>query len=138
MNQDSIVARYGDDGSVELAGSPTALTSLASLLRSPGAASVELPVPSNDPRPYAGYVRQLVIRPSDTNVLVTRLAEELVVSGNSRARGVLADNIEQLAGDPGQSGEHLHIEPYPGHSYLMQGSVPLVVSITEPGLRHLN
>ncbi|WP_206619530.1 Imm32 family immunity protein [Streptomyces hoynatensis] len=56
----------------------------------------------------------------------------LVISGDEAARAVLADNLRAMAaaGDGG----HLHLDHFPGHPYLAEGSVPLVVNSPHGGM----
>ncbi|MCF2532252.1 Imm32 family immunity protein [Yinghuangia soli] len=56
----------------------------------------------------------------------------LVISGDSGGRAVLADNLHAMAGD--ENGGHLHIDYFPGHWYLVEGSVPLVVNSPHGGM----
>ncbi|WP_116209540.1 Imm32 family immunity protein [Streptomyces olivoreticuli] len=55
----------------------------------------------------------------------------LVISGDSTGRSVLADNLRGMAS--AEDGGHLHVE-YPGHDYLVEGSVPLVVNSPHGGM----
>ncbi|MFD0263577.1 hypothetical protein ACFVH7_35495 [Kitasatospora indigofera] len=55
----------------------------------------------------------------------------LVISGDSAGRAVLADNLRETAS--AEDGGHLHVE-YPGHAYLAEGSVPLVVNSPHGGM----
>ncbi|MYV97246.1 hypothetical protein [Streptomyces sp. SID3343] len=55
----------------------------------------------------------------------------LVISGDSAGRAVLADNLRGMA--TAEDGGHLHLES-PGHDYLVEGSVPLVVNSPHGGM----
>ncbi|WP_017587157.1 Imm32 family immunity protein [Nocardiopsis ganjiahuensis] len=56
----------------------------------------------------------------------------LVISGDAVGREVLADNVRAMAS--AEDGGHLHIDYYPGHFYLAEGSVPLVVNSPHGGM----
>ncbi|MFF2073248.1 hypothetical protein ACFVXG_00655 [Kitasatospora sp. NPDC058162] len=56
----------------------------------------------------------------------------LVISGDSAGRAVLADNLQGMA--EAEDGGHLHVDYFPGHFYLAEGSVPLVVSLPHGGM----
>lgn len=56
----------------------------------------------------------------------------LVISGDDDARAVLAANLRGMAAE--QDGGHLHIDYHPGHFYLAEGSVPLVVRSPHGGM----
>ncbi|MEU8890468.1 hypothetical protein [Streptomyces sp. NPDC048442] len=55
----------------------------------------------------------------------------LVISGDAVGRAVLADNLRGMAS--AENGGHLHVE-YPGHDYLVEGSLPLVVNSPHGGM----
>lgn len=75
-----------------------------------------------------------VNKTSGPGVLVRRDSEEqiLVISGDSASRAVLAENLQAMAAAEG--GGHLHIDYFPGHFYLAEGSVPLVVNSPHGGM----
>lgn len=56
----------------------------------------------------------------------------LVISGDPGARAILADNLQAMA--TAQGGGHIHIGYYPGHPYLVEGSVPIVVNSPRGGM----
>ncbi|MFF2118498.1 hypothetical protein ACFVXH_14385 [Kitasatospora sp. NPDC058184] len=56
----------------------------------------------------------------------------LVISGDSAGRAVLADNLRGMAS--AEDGGHLHIDYFPGHFYLAEGSLPLVVNSPHGGM----
>ncbi|MEW2357517.1 hypothetical protein [Spirillospora sp. NPDC029432] len=56
----------------------------------------------------------------------------LVISGDPGARAILADNLEAMA--TAEDGGHLHIDHFPEHPYLLEGSVPIVVSSPHGGM----
>ncbi|MFF4324458.1 hypothetical protein [Streptomyces sp. NPDC001568] len=56
----------------------------------------------------------------------------LVISGDSAGRAMLADNLRGMAS--AEDGGHLHIDYFPGHFYLAEGSLPLVVNSPHGGM----
>ena len=56
----------------------------------------------------------------------------LVISGDSAGRAVLADNLLSMAS--AEDGGHLHVEYFPWHFYLAEGSLSLVVSSPHGGM----
>ncbi|MER5862399.1 hypothetical protein [Kitasatospora sp. NPDC002040] len=58
----------------------------------------------------------------------------LLISGDDDARAVLAANLRGIA--TADEGGHLHIDYYPDHYYLVEGSVPLVVESPHGGMPH--
>lgn len=56
----------------------------------------------------------------------------LVVSGDSAGRAVLADNLRGMAS--AEDGRHLHLDYFPGHFYLADGSVSVVVNSPHGGM----
>lgn len=50
----------------------------------------------------------------------------LVISGDPAARAILAANLRGMA--ESEDGGHLHVDHFPDHPYLAEGSVPLVVN----------
>ena len=56
----------------------------------------------------------------------------LVVSGDCAGRAVLADNLLGMAS--AEDGGHLHVDYFPGHFYLAEGSLSLVVCSPHGGM----
>ncbi|MFE6824605.1 hypothetical protein [Streptomyces sp. NPDC057690] len=75
-----------------------------------------------------------VDKTSGPGVLIHRDAERqlLVISGDSAGRAVLAENLRAMATD--EEGGHLHIDYFPGHFYLAEGSLSLVVNSPHGGM----
>ncbi|CAM5244420.1 Imm32 family immunity protein [Streptomyces aurantiogriseus] len=71
---------------------------------------------------------------SGPGVLIRRDAERqiLVISGDAAGRAVLAENLRDMA--TADDGGHLHIDYFPGHCYLTEGSLPLVVNSPHGGM----
>ncbi|MFE3902820.1 hypothetical protein ACFXPY_21525 [Streptomyces sp. NPDC059153] len=59
------------------------------------------------------------------------LRQVLVISGDPGARAILADNLKAMA--TAEDGGHLHIDYFPEHPYLVEGSVPIVVNSPHGG-----
>lgn len=56
----------------------------------------------------------------------------LVISGDCASRAVLAENLRGVAS--AEDGGHLHVDYFPGHFYLAEGSLPLTVSSPHGGM----
>ena len=56
----------------------------------------------------------------------------LVISGDSAGRAVLADNLLSMASAEG--GGHLHVDYFPGHFYLAEGSLSLITNSPHGGM----
>ncbi|MFD9499901.1 hypothetical protein [Streptomyces sp. NPDC060035] len=56
----------------------------------------------------------------------------LVISGDPGARAILADNLRAMA--TAEDGGHLHVDYFPEHPYLLEGSVPIVVNSPHGGM----
>ncbi|MBS2548660.1 hypothetical protein KGQ19_17465 [Catenulispora sp. NL8] len=56
----------------------------------------------------------------------------LVISGDQASRKILAENLHDLAAV--EDGYHLHIDYFPDHAYLAEGSMSLVVSSPRGGM----
>ncbi|MFE9019193.1 hypothetical protein ACFYNL_11570 [Streptomyces sp. NPDC007808] len=56
----------------------------------------------------------------------------LVISGDAESRGVLGRNLRTMA--MAEDGGHLHVDYFPEHPYLLEGSLPLVVSGPHGGM----
>ncbi|MFJ8620620.1 hypothetical protein ACIRD4_33025 [Streptomyces clavifer] len=56
----------------------------------------------------------------------------LVISGDPGARAILAANLQSMA--TGEGGGHLHIDYFPEHPYLVEGSLPIVVNSPHGGM----
>lgn len=58
--------------------------------------------------------------------------QTLVISGDPDARAILADNLRAMA--TAKDGGHLHVDYFPEHPYLLEGSVPIVVNSPHGGI----
>src|ERR1700736_6355251 len=125
-----ITVRFGDR-EFEVEGAPAALRQLAALVHSPAELVAQLTPARSDPSSYKGFVRSIRIRPDERKVRVQRLDDQLLLSGTMSAREILAANLNNFADGPSQPGDHLHVQFFPGHYYLEEGSLPFVVSRQE-------
>lgn len=125
-----ITVRFGDR-EVEVEGTPIALRQLASLIRSSAEVSIDLTPGLVDPSPYKGFVRSITVRPNENKVQIQRSDDQLLLTGRLAAREVLAANVNDFADSHYEPGDHLHIDFFPGHYYLEEGSLPLVFSRLE-------
>jgi hypothetical protein len=75
------------------------------------------------------------VRKSSGPGVLIRLDPErriLVISGDFAGRAALADNLRAMAF--AEDGGHLHVDYFPGHFYLAEGSVSLVVNSPHGGM----
>jgi hypothetical protein len=87
-------------------------------------------MPPEPPNPYERWLDSIAIEPELVpQVVIARLGSQLVLRGGRRSLHVLADNVESFAQTAYGQNSHIHIEYYPGHFYLRESSVPVVVSI---------
>lgn len=109
-------------GEVELTASAEALAGLASAVaKGDGFIAATLPL---DGDALAGIDIRNAPGPGVRLELADR-RRVLVISGDPAARAILADNLQAMAA---ADGGHLHIDHYPDHPYLREGSVSLVVN----------
>jgi hypothetical protein len=77
----------------------------------------------------------VVVRKTSGPGVLIRLNPErqiLVISGDSAGRAVLADNLLGMAS--AEDGGHLHVDYFPGHFYLAEGSLSLVINSPHGGM----
>jgi hypothetical protein len=124
---------FRSDGSVFVEGTQAGLRDLASKVRSHDRVNYE---PSRTEPNTPGLemvVTLVVIEPNGGKVKLSRQADQLVVEGAADLRAILADNIDGLADKPEELGPDIQVDYVPGHFYLEEGSMPLVVAIREAG-----
>lgn len=98
-----------------------------------GEALLSLDVPNEPPVFYDVFLRQVRIGsdPALPGVRIDwREGGELAITGEQNKLNMLAKNIRNFA-EESEAGRHMHIEHYPGHFYLVEGSAPVVVSLAE-------
>ncbi|MFE1801539.1 hypothetical protein ACFW9L_36000 [Streptomyces sp. NPDC059517] len=113
---------------VELSGSAEELTRLAdAVARGEGLLSTVSTPGSNE-------LTGAEVLEAPGHVLIRRDPERqiLVISGDSASRAVLAENLLAMA--TAEDGGHLHIEHFPDHDYLAEGSLALMVSSPHGGM----
>ncbi|MEU9187928.1 hypothetical protein AB0D14_25980 [Streptomyces sp. NPDC048484] len=121
---------YGE-GEVDLSASAAELTSLAdAVARGEGLLSSTFSPGGNGDALGGVEVRGT----SGPGVLIRRDAERhiLVISGDVAGRAVLAENLREMA--TAEDGGHLHVEYFPDHFYLAEGSLPMVVNSPHGGM----
>jgi hypothetical protein len=129
----SIVGKY-DSASVILESMAPALRDLSQAIREIAETTeFSLALPSIPPTPYLGYVKSLKIEKRTGNVYVSRIEDQVSISGSPEKLKILAQNIDHLAEhqskpDLGNYEDHVHIEFYPGHFYVHEESMPLVLT----------
>jgi hypothetical protein len=116
-------------GAVDLFASAEELTCLASAVAQGEGMLSSTSSPSSNA--LAGVE---VKKTSGPGVLIRRDAERqiLVISGDSASRAVLAENLQAMA--TAEDGGGLHVDYFPGHFYLAEGSLPLVVNSPHGGM----
>jgi len=129
----NIVGRFGNSG-IDLEGTAASLRELSERIGAiRGHETFELNIPSVPPSPYSGYLRSLQIDVCEGNVRISRDDDCIYVAGSAGKLAILASNMASLASQKSSfSSEHSHIEYYPGHFYLTEGSEPLVLTRRAP------
>jgi hypothetical protein len=115
------------DGTIETIGSKGTLRELAKMLRAQGPLSANLARSLVDAADVV-RLRSLSIEPDEDSLLIATRGDAMVFTGDQRSRDLLAQNIEAFARDPYDPHHHMHIEYFPGHSYIRRGSAPLIVT----------
>jgi hypothetical protein len=128
----NIIGRFGNSG-IDLEGTAMSLLELAERVqRLRGRETFELSIPSVPPAPYSGYLRSLQIEVGEGNVHILLDHDRVYITGSAEKMEILAKNIASLASQKSShSSEHSHIEYFPGHFYLTEGSEPLVLTRRE-------
>lgn len=125
-----IIGKYGKS-SLDIEGSVESLRELSRAIQGlTGSEKLSLFSPPIPPTPYLGYARSLRIDRDEGKVCISRMADEIIISGSPETLVILARNIERLA-EGKIGGSHEHIEYHPGHFYLKENSTPLVITWRE-------
>ncbi|MEY9968796.1 hypothetical protein ABIA33_006883 [Streptacidiphilus sp. MAP12-16] len=118
-------------GEVELTATATELACLASAVAE-GAGFISAAfVSSLDGNTLAGIEVRRALG-SGVCIDVDTQRQTLVINGDADARAVLAENLHAMA--TSEDGGHLHIDYFPEHPYLVEGSLPLVVNSPHGGM----
>jgi hypothetical protein len=128
-----LVASY-DPASISIEGSDRALRRLSEAIEViQGNVRIPLIVPVAPLEAHVGFANSLRLESCEGLVCVSRAGDEISIRGESEKLKLLARNIAFLAGQVEQNRadgikNHLHIEFHPGHFYLREDSLPLVVT----------
>ncbi len=128
-----VIAYLPSGGEVDLSGSADELAELATAVASGDAVVAVAATPPVADRDVA-LAEVLVVNDSQPQVLVRVDVERraLVIEGGLRSLDVLAGNIQGMA--DAEDGGHLHVDHYPDHPYLREGSVPLILNSPHGGM----
>jgi hypothetical protein len=121
-----------DKSSAEVEGSSEDLRDLSRSIKAcRGSCSIRLSVPAQLDERGLRYLRNLVIKVESDSLKISEVNEDLHVTGSKEKLDLLADNInwlfESQADGASRGRDHLHIEFYPGHFFLSEDALPLVV-----------
>ena len=127
----NLVALYSLENDFEIRGAEDALAALAKLLIVPNTRSliIELIEPQLTAQPYFGFVNRVLIQHQPHKVIVSRIRDTLLITGDGKSLSLFAESVKWLATQDSNMSSHLHVDPYPDHPYLELSSRPLVVSI---------
>ncbi|WP_306370985.1 hypothetical protein [Nocardiopsis sp. CC223A] len=108
-----------------MSGTREGLLALARVLRGGGEGAL---APVADPAPYDRAPARVDVRHrASGKVRVSVDGGTLVIEGAPESLAVLAENVEVFA-DEAHPRHHLHVDHFPGHYYLAEGSAPVVVA----------
>ncbi|MEW2051769.1 hypothetical protein OHS71_01355 [Streptomyces sp. NBC_00377] len=122
------VLRGDSTGELELSGTRSELLALGRELRT---GRGEFPLEKvSDPFPYSRSLSRMSVRRASGKIMISSSgdSESLDVQGGEEAFALLADNIEGFASEA-DGDDHLHVDYYPDHDYLAEGSGSVVVAI---------
>ncbi|WP_419704192.1 Imm32 family immunity protein [Promicromonospora sp. NFX87] len=113
---------------LELSGTRSELLALGRKLRSGRGEILLAKVPN--PFPYTRSLSRIEFQQASGKIRVSSSGdgETLEVTGRLESFSLLAENIEGFASEADQ-GDHLHVDYFPEHDYLAEGSGSLVVAI---------
>lgn len=125
-----IIGRY-TDREVELAGSPSALDALASIVSSATSRiNIELQSSSECADPYDRFLEWIEVIPSEGLLIVEREIDRLILRGDSTAMRSLADDVRTLYMRTEQRRDrHLRIEPSERYAYVGSTSASVVFAL---------
>jgi hypothetical protein len=123
------VLREDSTREIEISGTRSDLLALGRNLRS-GQGAFRMSKVSN-PFLYGRSLSRIEFRQSSGKVKpYATKSDDLEVQGGLEALALLADNIESFTLDADQD-DHLHVDYFPEHNYLAEGSESLVVGIED-------
>ncbi|MFE5036809.1 hypothetical protein [Streptomyces sp. NPDC056683] len=122
------VLRDDSTGELELSGTRSELRALGRQLRS-GQGAVLLEKVS-DPFPYSRSLSRMTFRQTSGKITISSSGDSGSVDlrGGPESFSLLADNIEGFAAGADQD-DHLHVDYFPDHDYLAEGSGSVVVAL---------
>ena len=133
----ALSGRFGDSDVMLEAGAADLRALSHAIRRAAATRTIALTTRPEPLTPHLGHAKSIKIERNEDRVCISREGEEIVIRGSQEALGTLARNLEFLAGqsEDGASGclrPHLHIEYHPGHGYLSEISMPLIVTRMPP------
>ncbi|MFK4598258.1 Imm32 family immunity protein [Streptomyces pristinaespiralis] len=122
------VLREDSTRETELSGTRSELLALGQWLRS-GQGEMSAATVAN-PYPYGRSLPRIGLRRADGKVRIAPSGdgESLEIQGGAQALALLADNVEGFALEADQD-DHLHVDYFPDHDYLADGSDSLVIGM---------
>ncbi|MEV0907296.1 Imm32 family immunity protein [Streptomyces hokutonensis] len=128
------VLRGDSTGELELSGTRSELLALGRKLRSGEGETLLAKVP--DPFPYSRSLLRIEVHQASGKIRISSSgdSESLNVEGRLESLSLLAENIEGFALEADQ-GDHLHVDYFPEHEYLVEGSGSLVVAIDSDAMQ---
>ncbi|GAA4591730.1 hypothetical protein GCM10023194_51760 [Planotetraspora phitsanulokensis] len=120
-------------GEIDLSADRATLRYLADLLtRGSGSMAAEITPDTMAGQTVLTYVRVHTVDGQSVLVAAAPESRSLSIAGARGTLKLFADNILAIA--ESNDGGHLHIEFYPDHAYLTEGSAPLVVNSPHGGM----
>ncbi|MFF3989186.1 hypothetical protein ACFY0B_31950 [Streptomyces sp. NPDC001797] len=122
------VLRGDSTGELELSGTRSELRSLGHQLRS-GQGEILLEKVS-DPFPYSRSLSRMTFRRGSGKITISSSGDSgsVDLQGGPESFALLAENIEGFAAEADPD-DHLHVDYFPDHDYLAEGSGSVVVAI---------
>jgi hypothetical protein len=72
------------------------------------------------------YLKELVVKVDSNSLILLETDQQLYVSGAKEKLDLFSANIDWLV-DSQTERDHLHVEFYPGHFFLSEDALPLVL-----------
>ncbi len=126
-----LIALY-DKSSVEIEGKSEDLLELSRSVREcRNFCRLSLSVPASFDYRGLRYLRELIINVDSSSLRISEKNQNLVVSGAKENLDLFSDNIDWLLDSqkegPPRKRDHLHVEFYPGHFFLSEDALPVVL-----------